>query len=76
MITFFAPAAMCFSALARSVKRPEHSSTTSHPCCLWGSSEGSRLAVTAIFLPLTTMASSVASTVPSKMPCTESYLNR
>src|SRR4051812_7830587 len=76
MITFFAPAAMCFSASARAVKRPEHSSTMSQPCCLCGNSAGSRLAVTAIFLPLTTMASSRASTLPSKTPCTESYLNR
>ena len=76
MITFFAPAPMCFSALARSVKRPEHSRTTSTPCCRWGSSDGSRFAVTAIFLPFTTMASSVASTLPSKMPWTESYLKR
>ncbi len=76
MSTFFAPAARCFSALARSVKRPLHSRAMSTPCCLWGSSPGSRLAVTAIFLPLMTMASSVDSTVPSKWPCTESYLNR
>src|SRR3954465_12085814 len=76
MITFFAPAAMCFCASTRLVNRPEHSSTMSQPCCLWGNSEGSRLAVTAIFLPLTTMASSSASTLPSKIPCTESYLKR
>src|SRR5438067_5453846 len=76
MITFFAPAAMCFWASTRAVNRPEHSSTMSQPCCLWGSSDGSRLAVTAIFLPLTTMESSSASTFPSKIPCTESYLKR
>src|SRR3954464_12594444 len=76
MITFFAPAAMCFCASTRLVNRPEHSSTMSQPCCLWGNSEGSRLAVTAIFLPLTTMASSSASTLPSKIPCTESNLKR
>src|SRR3954467_8174864 len=76
MITFFAPAAMCFCASTRLVNRPEHSSTMSQPCCLWGSSDGSRLAVTAIFLPLTTMASSSASILPSKIPCTESYLKR
>src|SRR2546430_7987295 len=76
MITFLAPAAMCFCASTRAVNRPEHSSTMSQPCCLCGSSEGSRFAVTAIFLPLTTMASSSASTLPSKIPCTESYLKR
>ena len=68
MRTFLAPALRCFSASARAVKRPEHSSATSTPWSLCGSSAGSRLAVTGIFLPLMTTASSVASTVPSKTP--------
>src|SRR2546421_10865976 len=76
MITFFAPAWRCFSASSRLVNRPEHSSTTSTPCSRCASSAGVRFAETAIFLPLMTTASSVASTVPSKIPCTESYLKR
>src|SRR5256885_10377810 len=43
MITFFAPAAMCFCASTRLVNRPEHSSTMSQPCCLWGRSEERRV---------------------------------
>src|SRR5438093_2194505 len=76
MIAFFAPAWRCFSASSRLVNRPEHSSTTSTPCSRCASSAGVRFAETAIFLPLMTTASSVASTVPSKIPCTESYLKR
>src|SRR5439155_17757958 len=49
---------------------------TSTPCSLCANSEGSRFALTAMRLPLITTASSVASTVPSKIPCTESYLKR
>src|SRR6188768_1386810 len=41
MMTFFAPAARCFAALSRSVKRPVDSKTTSTPRSFQGSCAGS-----------------------------------
>src|SRR5256885_251911 len=49
--TFFAPAARCFAAASRSVKRPVLSSTSSTPSSFHGSCSGSLMAVTRISPP-------------------------
>ena len=74
--TFLAPAARCFSAAARSVKRPVLSSTSSTPKSFQGRFSGSLMAVTVRGLPFTTSPSPLTSTVPGKRPWTESYLSR
>src|SRR5881628_3670882 len=74
--TFLAPAVRCFAALSLSVKRPVLSSTNSTPRSFQGSFSGSLMAETLIVFPLTTSASPLASTVPGKRPCTESYFSR
>src|SRR4051794_40627579 len=76
MITRGAPASRCAAALARSVKKPVDSTTTSTPRSPHGSSFGSRSAVILRSLPSTRMPSSVASTVASRRPITESNLSR
>src|SRR6266516_3722827 len=74
--TFFAPAVRCLLALSLSVKRPVLSSTSSTPRSFQGSFSGSLMADTLIDLPLTISASPLASTVPGKRRCTESYFSR
>src|SRR5712692_5219869 len=76
MITFLAPAEKCFSAEARSVNRPLHSSTTSTFSAFQGRAAGSLSAVTSISFPSITSPFSVAVTFPGKVRCTESYLNK
>src|SRR3954471_21316023 len=76
MITFEAPAARCFEAPSRLVKKPVDSSTTSAPRSFHGRLAGSRSASTRISSPFTTMPASDASTWPLKRPSTESYLRR
>src|SRR6266849_2449668 len=76
MITFLAPAEKCFSAEARSVNRPRHSSTTSTFSAFQGRAAGSLSAVTSISFPSITSPFSVAVTFPGKVRWTESYLNK
>ena len=76
MTTFRAPASRCLLAPARSVKRPVDSTTIWTPRSFQGRAAGSLLAKTLIVLPFTTRALSLASTVPLKAPCTESYFSR
>ena len=75
MTTYLAPASMCpcESSLVR--KRPVLSTTYSTPAAPQLISRGSFSAVTRILRPLTTSMPSCTSTVPSKRPCTESYLS-
>ena len=73
MMTFFAPAAMCFSAVSLVRKRPVDSITTSAPTSFHFSSAGSFTAVRRIFLPFTTKVLPSTLTSPLKRPCTESY---
>src|SRR5579859_775695 len=74
--TFLAPAARCLDAFSLSVNRPVLSSTNSTPRSFQGSFSGSLIAETLMVLPFTTSASGLASTVPGKRPCTESYFRR
>ncbi|MNN39845.1 hypothetical protein D3C81_1538990 [compost metagenome] len=75
MITFFAPASMCFCAPSLVRKMPVDSMTTSAPTSPHFSSAGSFTAVRRIFLPFTTSVLPSTATSPSKRPCTESYLS-
>ncbi len=74
--TFFAPASRCFAAPSRFVKKPVDSITISTPSSFQGRFRGSRSAKILISLPFTTMAPSLASTLASRVPWTESYLSR
>src|SRR5947208_4070567 len=76
MTTLFAPAATCFAAASRSVKRPVDSKTTSTPRSFHGSCAGSRTDNTLNSSPPTEIASSFAETFACKLPSTESYLRR
>ena len=76
MMTFLAPAARCFAALSRSVKRPVDSKTTSTPRSFHGRAPGSRLDSTLIESPLTEMESAVASIFAFRLPRIESYFSR
>src|SRR5688500_15952307 len=76
MITLRAPASRCLAAVSRSVNRPVLSSTKSTPRSFQGSAAGSFSQRTFMVSPFTTSASDLASTVPAKRPCTESYLRR
>ena len=76
MMTFFAPASRCLAALARSVKSPLHSSTSSTPSDFHGSLPGSRSASTRIILVPTAMRSSSARTCSRSAPWTESCFRR
>ena len=59
MITFFAPAVMCFWASDALVKIPVDSTTTSAPTDFQGKFAGSRSAKTFITLPPTVRVSAV-----------------
>ena len=74
MMTFFAPAARCFSAVSLVRNRPVDSTTMSAPTSFHLSSAGSLIAVRRIFLPLTTRVLPSTAMLPLKRPCTESYL--
>src|SRR5215213_7861435 len=76
MMTFFAPAARCFAASSRFVKRPVDSITTSAPASPHGSAPGSRSANTFSSSPSTIRLSSVYSISPWNGPRIESYLRR
>src|SRR3954466_8309639 len=73
MITFFAPALMCFCAPSLVRKMPVDSTTTSAPTAPQLSSDGSLTAVRRIFLPLTTSVLPSTETSPLNRPCTLSY---
>ena len=60
MTTFFAPAARCFAASSRSVKRPVDSNTTSTPRSFHGSCAGSCIDSTWNSSPSTVMLSPFA----------------
>src|SRR5215211_3294889 len=74
--TRFAPAFICASAFALSVKNPVHSNTTSTWCCPHGICAGSFCAYIFISLPFTIIAFSVAFTSSLNRPCAESYFNK
>mmetsp|Transcript_2043 Transcript_2043/g.4924 ORF Transcript_2043/g.4924 Transcript_2043/m.4924 type:complete len:264 (-) Transcript_2043:111-902(-) len=77
MSTFLAPASMCFSHPAWSVKTPVDSMTRSIFRSFHGSSSGLRLLTMVMFLPLTEMVeSSTIFTSASNVPRMESYLSR
>jgi hypothetical protein len=72
-ITFFAPAAKCFSAVSLVRNRPVASTTMSAPTSFHFSAAGSRSCVRRIFLPLTISVLPSTAMLPLKRPCTESY---
>ena len=76
IITFFAPAVICFLASAALVKWPVDSRTTSAPTAAQGSSAGSRSAKILIVFPPTVMVSSVKVTGSPRRPRIESYFKR
>ncbi|CAB4585995.1 unannotated protein [freshwater metagenome] len=76
IITFFAPAVICFLASAAFVKIPVDSTTTSTPNLPQGILAGSRSALTAIVFPPTVIDVSVKVTALSRRPRIESYLSR
>ncbi len=76
IITHLTPASRCFEADALPVNIPVDSITISTSRSLHGIFSGSVLAKIFIFFPSTVIPSSVARTVESKIPCTESYLSR
>src|SRR5436190_7743988 len=76
MTTFFAPAARCFAASSRLVKRPVDSNTTSTPRSFHGSCAGSRTDSTLNSSPSTAIVSPPASTFACRLPSTESYFSR
>ena len=76
-MTFAAPPfSMCWMMSGRLVYLPVDSMTTETPRSFQGSLPTSFSARTRTFLPLTTMASSVALTSSLNVPRTESYLSR
>ncbi len=76
MMTFFAPASMCFAAPSRAVKMPVDSNTTCTPRSFHGSCAGSFTDRTLNSSPSTEMPSAVAVTAASRFPSTESYFSR
>ena len=76
MITFFAPAVMCFCASAALVKIPVDSTTTSALTDAHGRFAGSLSEKTLIVLPSTVIESSVKVTGRPSRPRIESYLSR
>src|SRR3989344_2558349 len=76
IITFFAPAFRCCIAPSLSVNLPVLSITTSIFKSFQGSCFGSSTDKTFTFFPSIMRESFVYSTVPSYLPCTESYLNK
>mmetsp|Transcript_113369 Transcript_113369/g.218249 ORF Transcript_113369/g.218249 Transcript_113369/m.218249 type:complete len:228 (+) Transcript_113369:543-1226(+) len=76
MMTFFAPLSMCFKQPSVVVKAPVDSQTYSTPADFHGISVGSRVAERDTGKPLMMRPSSEISTVPSKRPCTVSWLSK
>ncbi|CAB5017960.1 unannotated protein [freshwater metagenome] len=76
IITFFAPAVMCFLASAALVNIPVDSTTISAPTAPHGSADGSRSAKTLMVFPPTVMVSSVYVTSIPNRPNIESYLSK
>ena len=76
MITFLAPAVMCFLASAAFVKWPVDSMTISALTEAHGRFAGSRSAKTLIVLPPTVIVSSVWLTSSPRRPKIESYFRR
>src|SRR5688572_6801444 len=76
MITFFAPAWMCFDAVAVSTNSPVDSTAMSTPSSFHGSEPGSRWAQTRTSRPFTKIASPFDVTSAARLPCTESCLSR
>ncbi|CAB4726799.1 unannotated protein [freshwater metagenome] len=76
IITFLAPAVICFLASAAFVKIPVDSTTTSTPNLPQGIFAGSLSALTAIVLPPTVILDSVWVTVCESLPRIESYFKR
>ena len=74
--TFFAPASRCFDDRARSRKMPVDSTTTSTASSPHGSAAGSLTEQTRTSRPSTKMASPLAVTSASNVPCTESCFSR
>ena len=70
MMTFLAPASMCFCAVSLVRNRPVDSITTSAPTSPHFRLAGSFSAVRRIFLPLTTSVLPSTFTSPLKRPCT------
>src|SRR3990167_1675828 len=76
IITFFAPALICFEAPSFSVNLPVDSTTISTPKSFHGSCEGSDTANTLRGFPLTEIVSPCAFTSASRLPRMESYFKR
>ena len=76
MITFLAPAAMCFFASDAFVKNPVDSITMSALTSAHGRLAGSRSENTRIVFPLTVIESSVNVTGRPSRPKIESYFKR
>ena len=76
MMTFLAPAWMCFDALAVSLNSPVDSITMSTPRSFHGRCAGSLIAHTRTSRPSTKIASPLAATSAGSAPCTESCLSR
>ena len=76
IITFFAPAEMCFFASAALVKKPVDSMTISALTSPQGKFAGSRSENTRMVLPFTVIESSVKVTGKPRRPSIESYLRR
>ena len=76
MITFFAPAVMCFDAPSRVAKMPVDSNTTSTPRSFHGSCAGSFIESTLNSSPSTVIPSALGFTSAARLPSTESYLSR
>jgi glyceraldehyde 3-phosphate dehydrogenase len=75
MMTFFAPAARCFSQLSLVRNRPVDSTTMSAPASAHFSSAGSLTAVRRMRLPLTISVEPSTAMSPLKRPWTESYFS-
>merc|ERR1719230_1293840 len=76
MMTFLAPASMCFRQPSVVVKAPVDSHTYSTPAVVHGISVGSRVAEIETGRPLMRRPESVISQVPGKRPCTVSCSSR
>ena len=76
IITFLAPASMCFCASAAFVNMPVDSTTTSTPIFAQGIFAGSRSALTNMFFPSTVIDESSKETGLPNLPRIESYFKR
>ena len=76
MITFLAPAWICFPAEALSKKKPVHSKTTSTSNSFQGKFPGFLSAVTLIGPVPTSRSLTLVITSLLRMPWTESYFNK